>query len=302
MRFGPNGHSDRRRRARRRPVQSTSPSLTIAVSDTPKASKPLTFADSRRVQVGDTAVAIGNPFGLDRTATAGIVSGLGRHIQAPNGFEIDEVIQTDAPINPGNSGGPLLDDARARDRRQLADRDGRQTGNGNVGIGFAVPSNTVRQVVPRLKQGETIKRAVPRRDDRPRLADAARRRDRRGPSSGRPGRARRPRRPATSSSRHRRQARRTTRPTSRPAIQATRRPATSSTVAGPARRPARVTLARRRSASARADARQLAVSFGDPARPAARCSALPLLRSSAYVREQRAPARARPRRSPRRRC
>ena len=65
------------------------------------------------MKVGDTAVAIGNPFGLDRTATAGIVSGLGRHIRAPNGVEIDQVIQTDAPINPGNSGGPLLD-TRAR--------------------------------------------------------------------------------------------------------------------------------------------------------------------------------------------
>ena len=54
-------------------------------------------------------VAIGHPFGLDRTATAGIVSGLERQIEAPNGFSIDEVIQTDAPINPGNSGGPLLD-------------------------------------------------------------------------------------------------------------------------------------------------------------------------------------------------
>ena len=58
--------------------------------------------------MGELAVAIGNPFGLDRTATAGIVSSTGRQIQAPNGFSIDNVIQTDAPINPGNSGGPLL--------------------------------------------------------------------------------------------------------------------------------------------------------------------------------------------------
>jgi putative serine protease PepD len=103
-------------------------------------------------------VAIGNPFGLDRTATAGIVSGLGRHIRAPNGVEIDQVIQTDAPINPGNSGGPLLD-VRARVigvNSQIATAG--QTGNGNVGIGFAVPANTVRQVVPRLKQGQTIDR------------------------------------------------------------------------------------------------------------------------------------------------
>ena len=62
---------------------------------------PLALADSERVRVGDTVVAVGNPFGLDRTATEGIVSGLGREIQAPNGFQIDEVIQTDAAINPG---------------------------------------------------------------------------------------------------------------------------------------------------------------------------------------------------------
>ena len=63
--------------------------------------RPLTFADSDAVRVGDEVVAIGHPFGLDRTATAGIVSGLGREIQSPNGFSIDEVIQTDAAINPG---------------------------------------------------------------------------------------------------------------------------------------------------------------------------------------------------------
>ena len=73
--------------------------------------KPLRLADSGSVRVGDMAIAIGNPFGLDRTATEGIVSGVGREIQAPNGFSIDSVIQTDAPINPGNSGGPLLNAA-----------------------------------------------------------------------------------------------------------------------------------------------------------------------------------------------
>jgi putative serine protease PepD len=156
VRFGPNGRSISAS------VLGTDPSsdlavLKIAVSDTPNVD-PLALADSSRVKVGDTAVAIGNPFGLDRTATAGIVSGLGRHIRAPNGTEIDQVIQTDAPINPGNSGGPLLD-TRARVigvNSQIATAG--QTGNGNVGIGFAVPANTVRQVVPRLKQGQTIDR------------------------------------------------------------------------------------------------------------------------------------------------
>ena len=91
-----------------------------------KGVRPLQFADSDSVQVGDSAVAIGYPLGLDRTATAGIVSGLERKIESPNGFSIDKVIQTDAPINPGNSGGPLLDAQRPRDRRQLADRDRRR--------------------------------------------------------------------------------------------------------------------------------------------------------------------------------
>ena len=119
--------------------------------------RPLTLADSDSVQVGDLAVAIGYPLGLDRTATAGIVSGVGRAIKAPNGFSIDKVIQTDAPINPGNSGGPLLDDAGRviGVNSQIATA---SSGGGNVGIGFAVPSNTVSQVVPRLESGGTISR------------------------------------------------------------------------------------------------------------------------------------------------
>ncbi len=119
---------------------------------------PLPLADSSGVRVGDSVVAIGNPFGLDRTATAGIVSATDRHISAPNGFSIDNVIQTDAPINPGNSGGPLLD-TRGRVigiNSQIATAGG---AGGNVGIGFAVPVNTVRRVVPQLEQGKTIRRA-----------------------------------------------------------------------------------------------------------------------------------------------
>src|SRR3954469_17340682 len=118
---------------------------------------PLALADSSKVRIGDTAVAIGNPFGLDRTATAGIVSGLGRHIEAPNGFDIDEVIQTDAPINPGNSGGPLLD-AQARVIGVNSQIETGGASGGNVGIGFAVPSNAVREVVPRLEQGKAVVR------------------------------------------------------------------------------------------------------------------------------------------------
>ena len=114
--------------------------------------KPLALADSDKVQVGDTALAIGYPLGLDRTATAGIVSGLERDIQAPNGFSIDKVIQTDAPINPGNSGGPLLNSNGevVGVNSQIATSGG---GNGSVGIGFAVPANTVKEVLPQLERG-----------------------------------------------------------------------------------------------------------------------------------------------------
>jgi putative serine protease PepD len=141
-------------------VIGTDPSSDLAVLRVSPGSadlKPLTLADSKNVAVGDNAIAIGYQLGLDRTATSGIISGLGRTIEAPNGFTIDNVIQTDAPINPGNSGGPLLDD-RGRVigvNSQIATA-GSQ---GNVGIGFAVPSNTVRDVVPRLERGQKIKRA-----------------------------------------------------------------------------------------------------------------------------------------------
>ena len=143
-------------------VRGTDPSSDLAVvqidpGKVPGSVQPLRLADSRDVQVGDVAIAIGNPFGLDRTATEGIVSGVGREIQAPNGFSIDSVIQTDAPINPGNSGGPLLDQSG----RVIGVNSQIETGGsqGNVGIGFAVPSNTVRQVVPALTRGEKIERA-----------------------------------------------------------------------------------------------------------------------------------------------
>jgi putative serine protease PepD len=130
--------------------------LAVIKVDAGRALKPLALADSSKVRTGELAVAIGSPFGLSQTTTAGIVSGTGRHIEAPDGFQIDSVIQTDAPINPGNSGGPLLD-AKGRVigvNSQIASQSG-----GSVGIGFAVPSNTVRDVIPRLERGETIKRA-----------------------------------------------------------------------------------------------------------------------------------------------
>jgi putative serine protease PepD len=130
--------------------------LEVDTADT-GALKALSLADSTTVRTGQLAVAIGSPFGLPQTATAGIVSGTGRHIQAPDGFQIDSVIQTDAPINPGNSGGPLLD-ANGRVIGVNSQITTGGNGNGNVGIGFAVPSNTVRDVIPRLERGESIRR------------------------------------------------------------------------------------------------------------------------------------------------
>jgi S1-C subfamily serine protease len=121
--------------------------------------RPLQLADSDSAQVGDTAVAIGYPLGLARTATAGIVSGLERQIQSPNGFSIDKVIQTDAPVNPGNSGGPLLN-AKGQVigvNSQIATAAG--GGDGNIGISFAIPANTVKQVLPSLESGTAPKHA-----------------------------------------------------------------------------------------------------------------------------------------------
>lgn len=116
----------------------------------------LGLADSDDVKTGDEVLAIGYPLGLDRTATGGIVSGIGRQIQAQNGFSIDKVIQTDASINPGNSGGPLMD---ARGRVIGVNSQIAATGSGsNTGIGFAIPSNTVRDVIPALVSGKTIAR------------------------------------------------------------------------------------------------------------------------------------------------
>jgi putative serine protease PepD len=121
--------------------------------------KPLTFANSDQLSVGDNVFAIGNPFGLDRTLTTGVVSALQRQIDAPNGFAIDGVIQTDAPINPGNSGGPLLDARGLVVGVNSQILTGSSTSQGNVGIGFAAPSNTVRNVVSQLESNGSVKHA-----------------------------------------------------------------------------------------------------------------------------------------------
>lgn len=122
----------------------------LQVGTSASALTPLPLGDSDRVQVGDAVVAIGNPFGLDRTVTSGIVSALQRLITAPNSFTIDHVIQTDAPINHGNSGGPLLNSRGQVIGVNTQIETGGIPNSGNVGIGFSVPSNTVKDVVAQL--------------------------------------------------------------------------------------------------------------------------------------------------------
>jgi S1-C subfamily serine protease len=141
-------------------VVGADPATDVALLkiDVPESQEhPLSLGDSSKVQVGDPVVAIGNPFGLDRTVTSGIVSALQRQIQAPNGFSISHVIQTDAAINPGNSGGPLIDAAG----NVIGINSQIQTGgsNGNVGIGFAVPIDTAREVVQQIEQHGEVKHA-----------------------------------------------------------------------------------------------------------------------------------------------
>jgi putative serine protease PepD len=139
-------------------VVGTDPSTDVAVLDPSEdvGVEALAIADSDDVQVGDPVVAIGSPFGLAGTVTSGIVSALDRTIESPNGFGIDDAIQTDAAINSGNSGGPLLD-ANAQVigiNTQIQSSTG-----GNIGIGYAVPSNTVRDVANKLIQTGVVKHA-----------------------------------------------------------------------------------------------------------------------------------------------
>jgi len=133
-------------------VVGVDPSTDVAVllvDTSANALRPLPFGNSDDLKVGDPVVAIGNPFGLDRTATSGIVSALQRLISAPNNFTIDHVIQTDAPINHGNSGGPLID-AHGKVIGVNSQIETGDIATGNVGVGFAVPSNTVKEVVAQI--------------------------------------------------------------------------------------------------------------------------------------------------------
>jgi S1-C subfamily serine protease len=143
-------------------VVGTDPSSDLAVLKIDASSRaltPLPLGDSDQAKVGDPVVAIGNPFGLDRTVTAGIVSAIQRAITAPNGYTIDHVIQTDAAINHGNSGGPLLNASGQVIGVNSQIETGDSGVSGNVGVGFAIPSNTVKTVIAQLIRQGHIDRA-----------------------------------------------------------------------------------------------------------------------------------------------
>jgi S1-C subfamily serine protease len=144
-------------------IVGSDPSTDIAVlqvSTHSRALTPLVWGNSDAAQVGDSVMAIGNPFGYTRSVTAGIISAINRPLTAPNDFPIEHAIQTDAALNHGNSGGPLLD-ARGE---VIGVNSQISTGNtgqqGNLGIGFAIPSNTVRTVVAQIIENGHAEHAV----------------------------------------------------------------------------------------------------------------------------------------------
>ena len=117
---------------------------------------PLALANSSDVDVGDTVLALGSPFGLEGTVTSGIVSALHRQMTAPNNFTITDTIQTDAAINHGNSGGPLLD---RRGRVVGVNAQIESESGGSDGVGFAIPSNTVRSIAAQLIERGEVRHA-----------------------------------------------------------------------------------------------------------------------------------------------
>ena len=140
-------------------VIGTDPENDLAVIkiDPPKGMKlkTISFGDSSHLKVGQKVLAIGNPFGLERTLTDGIVSGLGRPVQKDTNTVIRDMIQTDASINPGNSGGPLLN---SRGEMIGINTMIYSPSGGSVGIGFAVPVNTAKRIVPELMKQGLVKR------------------------------------------------------------------------------------------------------------------------------------------------
>jgi putative serine protease PepD len=144
--------------------QDRSTDLALLRIDTGGAKlTPLKLADSSKVQIGDATYAIGNPFGLEDTLTTGVISATQRHITAPDGFSISGVLQTDAALNPGNSGGPLLNSEGevigVNSQIESSSSGGASSEGSNVGIGFAIPSNTVRKVIDQLQEGSDVSHA-----------------------------------------------------------------------------------------------------------------------------------------------
>jgi S1-C subfamily serine protease len=130
-------------------VDPTTDLAVLRVNTPPRGLTPLRLGRSSSVRVGDEVVAIGNPFGYERSMTAGIVSAIGRVLEAPNELAIDNAIQTDAPINPGNSGGPLLN-ARGQVIGVNTQITTGSASDGSVGVGFAIPVDTVRSVTAQI--------------------------------------------------------------------------------------------------------------------------------------------------------
>jgi S1-C subfamily serine protease len=128
----------------------------IRLLETPKESLTIVpMGDSDRLIVGQKVLAIGNPFGLDRTLTTGVISGLQRPIRAENGRQIEGAIQTDASINPGNSGGPLLD---SHGRMIGINSQIESPSGASAGVGFAIPVSIAKRIVPQLVRNGEIRR------------------------------------------------------------------------------------------------------------------------------------------------
>ncbi len=146
--------------------------LAVLKVKPPKNVIPIHIADSSKLSVGDTAYAIGNPLGLSRSMSQGIISALGRTIDAPNGFQIRNVIQTDAAINRGSSGGPLIN--IQGEVIGITAQIVTEGSNGNIGIAFAIPSNTVKTIVNDIKKNGKVSHAwlgIAGRDVNKSLAD-----------------------------------------------------------------------------------------------------------------------------------
>jgi putative serine protease PepD len=140
-------------------VVGTDPSTDIAVLDVNRPAAQLTtvsFASEGSLEVGDPVVAIGSPFGLDGTLTTGVISALGREIRSPNGFTIENAVQTDAALNNGNSGGPVLD---TQGRVVGVAAQIRSESGGNVGIGYAILGDTAKRVAADLIQDGSVEHA-----------------------------------------------------------------------------------------------------------------------------------------------